>query len=113
LFSEGAHLTHGKEGRTMPTYITLANYTQHGITNMKESPSRLAAAREAMAAAGVELKAFYLTLGRFDAVVIVEAPDSVTAAKVLITIGMQGSISTETLQAFTEDEYREIIAALP
>jgi uncharacterized protein with GYD domain len=76
----------------MPTYITLTNYTKQGITNMKDSPSRLAAAREAMAAAGVELKAFYLTLGRFDAVVIVEAPDSATAAKVLLAIGMQGNI---------------------
>jgi uncharacterized protein with GYD domain len=97
----------------MPTYITLINYTQQGIANMKESPSRLAAAREAMAAAGGELKAFYLTLGRFDAVVVSEAPDSATAAKILIAQGMQGSISTETLQAFTEDEYREIITALP
>ena len=97
----------------MPTYISLANYTQQGISNMKESPARLEAAKQAMAAAGIELKAFYLTLGRYDSVVIAEAPDAQTAAKVILALGMQGNVRTETLRAFTEDEYREIIAALP
>jgi len=46
-------------------------------------------------------------------VVISEAPDDETAAKVALAIGSKGAIRTETLRAFPEDEYRKIIAALP
>ena len=58
----------------MATYITLIRYTQQGIQNMKESPARLDKAKEAIKAAGGELKTFYLTMGQYDAVVISEAP---------------------------------------
>jgi uncharacterized protein with GYD domain len=62
---------------------------------------------------GSELKAFYLTMGRYDIVTISEAPDDATAAKVALTVGSAGNVTTETLRAFNEDEYREIVAALP
>ena len=97
----------------MPTYITLINYTQQGVEKIKEGPSRLDAAKEAFRAAGAELKGFYLVLGRYDAVVVAEAPDAETVAKLALAIGSQGAVRTETLRAFTEGEYRKIIAALP
>ncbi|MFQ6000625.1 MAG: GYD domain-containing protein [Anaerolineae bacterium] len=97
----------------MPTYVTLINYTQQGIQKIKESPARLDAAKAAFRAAGAEIKGFYLVLGRYDIVLIAEAPNADTVAKLALAIGSQGSIRTETLRAFTEDEYREIIAALP
>jgi uncharacterized protein with GYD domain len=59
------------------------------------------------------LKEFYLVMGKYDMVVISEAPDDEAAAKVALSIGAGGAVRTETLRAFTEDEYREIIAALP
>jgi uncharacterized protein with GYD domain len=62
---------------------------------------------------GAELKAFYLVMGRYDAVVISEAPNDETVGKLVLMIGAQGNIRTETLRAFTEDEYRKMIAALP
>ena len=96
----------------MPTYITLINYTQKGVENMKESPARLDAAKELYQSMGAELKSFYLTMGRYDAVVISEAPDDETVAKVALTIGSLGAVRTETMRAHTEDEYRNIIAAL-
>jgi len=52
-------------------------------------------------------------MGRYDMVVVAEAPDDETVAKLAIAIGSAGAIRTETLRAFTEDEYRKIIAALP
>ena len=58
-------------------------------------------------------RTFYLTMGRYDIVAISEAPDDGAAAKVALAIGSAGNVSTETLRAFTEEEYREIIAALP
>jgi uncharacterized protein with GYD domain len=52
-------------------------------------------------------------MGRYDIVTISEAPDDATAAKVAFTVGSAGNITTETLRAFNEDEYREIVTALP
>ena len=97
----------------MATYITLIRYTQQGIQNMKESPERLEKAKEAIKAAGGELKTFYLTMGQYDAVAIGEAPSDEVYATTMLTIASQGAISTETLRAFTEDEYRKIVSAIP
>ena len=97
----------------MPTYIVLVNFTQKGVENIKESPARLEAAKGAFKAMGGELKAYYSVMGRYDAVVVAEGPDDETAAKLALAIGSQGNVRTETLRAFTEDEYLKIIAALP
>jgi uncharacterized protein with GYD domain len=97
----------------MKTYVMLINYTQKGIENVKESPARLEKAKAAFRAAGGEMKAFYLAMGRYDMVVVGEAPDDVALAKVGLAIASAGSIRTETLRVFTEDEYKEIIAGLP
>jgi uncharacterized protein with GYD domain len=55
----------------------------------------------------------YLVMGQYDMVVIGEVPDDETVAKLSLATGAQGNIRTETFRAFTEDEYRKIIAALP
>jgi len=97
----------------MPTFITLVNWTQKGIENVKKSPARLDAVKEAFRAVGAEVKGFYLVMGRYDIVLVAEAPDAETVAKLALAIGSQGAVRTETLRAFTEQEYRGIIAALP
>ena len=97
----------------MATYVVLLNYTQQGIQKIKESPARLDAAKKAFRAMGAELQQWYLVMGRYDAVVIAEAPNDETVAKLALATGALGAVHTETLRAFTEDEYRKIIAALP
>jgi uncharacterized protein with GYD domain len=97
----------------MPTFISLLSYTQQGMEKMKESPGRLDRAKAAAKAAGGELKSFYLTMGRFDAVVISEAPSDEAMTTVLLAIAGGGAVRTETFRAFTEEEYRKIVAALP
>ena len=97
----------------MATFIILTSWTQKGIENVKESPDRLDAAKKAFQAAGGELKEFYLVMGKYDMVVIGEAPGDESAATLALAIGAGGAVRTETLRAFTEDEYRKIIAALP
>ncbi|MEJ2151059.1 MAG: GYD domain-containing protein [Chloroflexota bacterium] len=97
----------------MPVYITLIKYTQQGIQNMKDSPSRLEQAKAAIRAAGGVMHAFYLTMGQYDAVSISEAPSDEVYAATMLAIASAGAVSTETLRAFTEDEYREIVAAIP
>ena len=97
----------------MPTYLTLLRYTQTGIQNIKESPSRLDAARQLARSLGADIKAVYLTMGRYDLAVVIEAPDDETIAKYALAVGSRGAVSTETLRAFPEDEYRKIISELP
>jgi uncharacterized protein with GYD domain len=97
----------------MPTYISLIKLTHQGVTSIKEGPARLESGKETLKAFGSELKAFYLTMGQYDIVTISEAPDDVAAAKVALAISSTGNVSTETLRAFTEAEYRDIVGALP
>lgn len=96
----------------MATFITLGSYTAQGIANVKESPNRVDQAREQLAKLGIQMKEFYLTMGEYDIVTIIEAPDQATAVKGLIAIGMQGNVSTTTMAALTEDEFREVVAGL-
>jgi uncharacterized protein with GYD domain len=97
----------------MATYITLFRYTHQGITTIKDAPGRVEAARKAYRALGADLKALYLVMGQYDFVAIVEAPDDATAAKASLAAGSRGNVSSETLRAFTEEEFRSIVAALP
>ncbi len=97
----------------MPTYLCLCNWTQQGIENIKESPKRLDAAKTLFREMGVEMKAFYMTSGRYDLAIIVEARDENALARAMLAQGSKGGIRTETLRAFTEDEYRRVISSIP
>lgn len=97
----------------MPTYVTLLRFTEKGIEAIREGPSRLEAAKEMYRAAGAKLREFYLVMGKYDAVVIAEAPDDETLAKVAITLAAKGNVRMETSRAFTEEEYRRIVSGLP
>jgi uncharacterized protein with GYD domain len=96
----------------MPSYITLLKWTQQGIGNVKDSPSRLDAGRKAFKKSGVKIKDTYLTMGRYDLVCIVEAPDDESFAAAMISLGSQGNVQTESLKAFSEADYRKIIGSL-
>ena len=96
----------------MPTYVTLLKWTSQGLQNVKQSPSRLDAARKAFEAAGAKMKDFYMVTGHYDLIAVVEAPDDLSLAKVMLSLGAQGSVTSETCRAFTESEYRQIIGGL-
>ncbi len=97
----------------MAKYISLVKYTAKGIENIKESPSRLDAVKQLCESMGATVEGFYLTMGRYDIIMIMEAPNLETAAKIILTVTSKGAVSTETLPAFPEDEYRKIISELP
>ena len=97
----------------MATYITLMKFTQKGAENIRGGPARLDKAKKLFSSMGAEIKAFYLVMGSYDAISITEEPDDTTAAKIRLAIGSQGNVSTETLRAFTEEEYRDIIKGIP
>ncbi|MCK1469860.1 GYD domain-containing protein [Bradyrhizobium sp. CW10] len=96
----------------MTTYVMLANWTEEGIQKAKDSPRRLDAAKKALKDMSGEIKSFYLTMGDFDMVVILEAPDDAVAARFSLQLGMLGNVRTRTLKAFPEAAYREIINSL-
>ncbi len=96
----------------MPSYLVLGNYTEQGIRDIKDSPNRLQEAKQAAEAAGGRLIFFYLTMGQYDFASVVELPNDEMAATILLKLGGQGNMRTTTLKAFTEDEYRSIIAAV-
>lgn len=96
----------------MPLYISLLKFTQQGLASIEQSPNRLEVAKEQLKEMGGEIKAFYLTMGRYDAVAIVEAPDDETIVKFSLRSASGGNVRTEILRAFDEDDYRKIIAEL-
>jgi uncharacterized protein with GYD domain len=96
----------------MPTYITLIHYTEQGVKTFKDLPSRLDETRKAGEAVGATLKGFYLTMGQYDAVVISDAPDDATVAKLALAAAGRGNVRTETMRAFTEDEAKQIASGL-
>jgi len=96
----------------MSTYITLLRWTQQGVAKAKDSPKRLDAGRKAFKKLGVEIKATYLTMGRYDLVCVIEGPNDETVARALLSLGSQGNVQTETLKAFAEDEFRKITSSL-
>ena len=97
----------------MPTYLVLVSWTDQGIRAVKESPRRLDASKKAIEAAGGKMLGFYLTMGRYDEVLIVESPSDEVAATLALSAGSEGNVRTETLKAFPETEYRNIIAKIP
>ena len=96
----------------MPHYVTLVHYTQQGVSKIKDSPARLDAARKAAEAEGGKIHTWYLTMGQYDAVLISEFPSDEACARFSLAAASLGNISTETLKAFPEAEYRKIIGSL-
>ena len=97
----------------MSTYFILANWTEQGIKDVKASPKRLRAAKQLAKACGVKFRSFHMTLGQYDIIVSVEAPNDETVAQFALALGSAGNVRTTTLKGFTEQEYQKIIGSLP
>jgi len=96
----------------MAKYILLVNWTDQGVRNVKDSPKRLDAARKLAETSGARMGEFYMTMGGYDMVAHVEAPDDATVARFVLNLGNAGNVRTQTLKAFSEDEYRKILGSL-
>jgi uncharacterized protein with GYD domain len=100
-----------REDVDMPTYIALTNFTEQGVRNIKELPERWRQAQQRSERMGEKIT-LYLTMGQYDAVAIIEAPDDETAARGLLTVAQEGHIRTITLKAFSREETERIIRSL-
>jgi len=97
----------------MPTYIILAQFTDQGIRNIKDTIKREEALRKNSEKLGARVKDVYRTMGRYDLAIIGEAPDAVTMNTILYSLGSLGFVRTETLQAFTRQETEQALAKMP
>ena len=96
----------------MPTYIVLGNYTDQGIRNVKDSPKREDAFRKLCEKVGAQVKDVYRTMGRYDIVALISAPDDVTMSAIAYSLGSSGNVRTETLRAFTRQETDAAVAKM-
>lgn len=96
----------------MATFISLVNWTDQGIRNVKDSPDRYEAFKAVAEKAGVKVKGFYYTMGRYDMVLITEASDEAAMATMLKLCSL-GNLRTETMRSFSVDEMRKFIGKMP
>ncbi|MCL4863555.1 MAG: GYD domain-containing protein [Caldilineaceae bacterium] len=97
----------------MSAYIALVNFTEQGVKDVKETVNRARAAKQAAQAAGGRFIGIWWTLGPYDLVAIIEAPDDEAATRLLLTVAMQGNVRSMTMRAFSEDEMERIVQGLP
>jgi uncharacterized protein with GYD domain len=97
----------------MATYVVLAQFTDQGIRNIKQSPQRASQTAEVARSFGCEMKEIYWTLGEYDLVTLIEAPDEQSFMAFGFAIGSAGNVRTQTLRAFTKDECSAMIGKLP
>ncbi len=96
----------------MATYIVLANFTEQGIRNVKDSPKRAQAFKDMAQKSGVTLKDIYWTLGKYDIVAILDAQDDEAATALGLSIGSLGNVRTQTLRAFSGAEMQTILGKM-
>ena len=97
----------------MPQYVSLLRYTQQGVAKIKESPAGLESAKKLAQSCGGKIQSWYLTMGKYDAIIVSEFPDDHAAARFMLSMGSLGNVTTQTLKAFGEEEYKKIINSLP
>lgn len=96
----------------MAKYVLLGNWTDQGVRDVKNTVNRSRAAREAFAKFGVNAREWFFTLGQYDVVLTVEAPDDETLTRACLTLAMQGNLRTTTLRGFGEKEMEAIVGTL-
>jgi uncharacterized protein with GYD domain len=94
----------------MQRFVMLLKFTEKGMANVKDSPSRAAAFKEAAAKAGATVEAQYWLLGEYDGLIVLSAPDEATAAAVALKLGALGFVRTCLCHAFNETEFRSVLA---
>jgi uncharacterized protein with GYD domain len=96
----------------MATYILLVNFTEQGVRNAQDSPKRADAFKDMAKKCGAKVRDLYWTLGQYDAVTIIEAPDDMTATALALSLGKLGNVRTQTLPAFSAADMQTIIGKM-
>ena len=94
----------------MATFVVLANFTDQGVANVKNTIERADAFRHMAEKVGAKVKDIYWTLGTRDVVAIVEAPDDETATTLALSVSARGNVRSETLRGFSLDQMKQILS---
>jgi uncharacterized protein with GYD domain len=95
--------------KVMALYIVLASFTEQGIRNIKDSPKRAEAFKDMAKKCGATVKDTFWTLGQYDIVAIIEAPDDISITALGLSAGALGNVRTQTLRAFTPADIQSIL----
>ncbi len=95
----------------MPTFITLANFTDQGARNIKDSPDRFEAYKQLAEAAGITVKSVHWTEGPYDLVLITEGPEDAVMTTALKMASL-GNVRTQTLRGYSAKEMRSFVGKL-
>ena len=93
----------------MPTYLMLTNLTAEGVRTLKNNPGRIIEVNREVEQMGVKVVSQYATLGQYDFVTVVEAPDEKTMAKVSVELGSRGTMTSQTLAAIPGEDFADSI----
>jgi uncharacterized protein with GYD domain len=96
----------------MATFITTVKFTEQGIQNIHESPKQAAAFKSAAKKMRVKVTDIYWTLGSFDGVVVLDAPDDERATAAMLYLSSQGNVQTKTARAFDSSEIEKVVGLL-
>ena len=96
----------------MKTYIALSSFTDQGVRSVKDSTKRADAVQEVAKKFGASMPQLYWTLGKYDLVAIIEAPDDESATAFSLAIAAAGNIRIQTLRAFNKGEMNGILARM-
>ena len=89
----------------MPIYLMLTTLTEKGVQTLNSNPARLREVNRDVEELGARVLHQWASLGAYDFVNIVEAPDAATIARVSVSLGARGSTKIRTLTALTIDEF--------
>ena len=96
----------------MHTYIVLMKLTDQGIRAVQDAPDRIEAAINSLGALGGRINGFYATLGEYDYVACVDAPNEAVVMRFLLGLGAAGDVRTTTMKALSKNEFEEIVRKL-
>jgi uncharacterized protein with GYD domain len=93
----------------LPTFVVLAQFTDQGIRAATQSPKRADVFKAMAKKAGANVKEFFWTIGSYDMLTIIEAPDTETITAICLSVGKLGNVRTQTLRAFNAAEISAIL----
>lgn len=97
----------------MPGYISLMKFTPKALADLKGSPDRIKQAKAAAQKMGIKWVGLWATVGEYDMVVIIDAPNDQAASMLALSVASQGYVTTQGMRAFSEAEWAELVAKLP
>jgi len=97
----------------MAGYIILGKWTEKGVAELKNSPERMKQARVAVEKLGGKVVGMWVTMGQYDGVIVLDMPSDQAASLFALGMARQGAATTQTMRAYSEEEFAQLVTKLP